>query len=99
MTNTSVKSLELPKITNNAVLKFKSILQNEEKNSFVRILIDSGGCSGFSYNFIVDNKENTDKDIPIIKDNGKTILIIDKVSLKFIKNSNIDWVETLETGK
>ncbi len=95
MTNTSVKSFELPKITDNAVLKFKSILQNEDSNAFVRILIDSGGCSGFSYNFIVDSKQNTEKDIPIIVDGKKAILIIDKVSLKFIKNSSIDWVETL----
>ena len=95
MTNTSVKNLELPKITKNAVLKFKSILEQEKENSFVRILIDSGGCSGFSYNFIVDNKENSDKDIPIIEIDGKKVLIIDKISLNFIKNSSIDWIETL----
>ena len=95
MTNTSIKNEDLPKITNSAVSRFKSILEQEPTGSFIRILIDSGGCSGFSYNFIVDNKENKDKDIPIVEIEGKKILIIDKISLNFIKNSSIDWVETL----
>ena len=95
MTNTSVKNLELPKITDKAIIKFKNILSMETDRSFVRIVIDSGGCSGFSYNFIVDNKLNKEKDIYIIKDSEKIILVSDKVSLSFIKNSSIDWVETL----
>ena len=95
MTYTSTNNQDLPKITNNAILRFKSILKNESNDSFVRILIDSGGCSGFSYNFVVDDKKNERKDIPIIQDNGKMILIIDKISLNFIKNSKIDWIESL----
>ena len=95
MTNTSIKNEDLPKITNSAVSRFKSILEQEPTGSFIRILIDSGGCSGFSYNFIVDNKRNNLKDIPIILDKGKIILIVDKISLNFIKNSKIDWIESL----
>ena len=94
MTNTSINSLELPKITDNAVARFKDILRKEPKNSFVRILIDSGGCSGFSYNFVVDDKNN-DKDIIVCKYNDSALLIIDKISLNYVKNAKIDWIETM----
>ena len=34
------------------------ILLQENSKSFVRLLVDSGGCSGFSYKFSVDKKIN-----------------------------------------
>ena len=40
-------------LSNSAINQFKKILLDEDK-FFVRLLVDSGGCSGFSYKFSVD---------------------------------------------
>ena len=90
--NLNNKKLE---VSASALEQMKKILFSEKEGNFIRLSVDSGGCSGFSYNFIVDNKLNKEKDIYIIKDSEKIILVSDKVSLSFIKNSSIDWVETL----
>ena len=39
------------------------ILSGELNGSFVRLSVDSGGCSGFSYKFSVDKDYNKDNDI------------------------------------
>ena len=44
MDKTSNKNKRLINVTSNAVNQFKKILLNEQDFSFVRILVDSGGC-------------------------------------------------------
>ena len=56
MDKTSNKNKKNILLSNNAINQFKKILLNEDKNSFVRLLVDSGGCSGFSYKFSEDKK-------------------------------------------
>ena len=50
-----------------AIEQMGKILSFEKKGSFIRISVDSGGCSGFSYNFSVDNYYNKENDIELIK--------------------------------
>ena len=99
MSKNSNKITSLLKITDNASNQFKSILLNEQKDSFVRILVDSGGCSGFSYKFSIDNSINDQNDIILIRENNQFIFVTDKVSLKYIQNSSIDWVESLTNSQ
>ena len=53
MVKTSNKNMTTPKISEKAIIQIKNILKNEKVGSFVRILVDSGGCSGFSYKFSI----------------------------------------------
>ena len=55
MTKTSNKNEKNILLSNSAINQFKKILIDEDKNSFIRLLVDSGGCSGFSYKFSVYN--------------------------------------------
>ena len=50
-----------------AVEQMSKILSSEKKGSFIRISVDSGGCSGFSYKFSIDKSYDKENDIKLIK--------------------------------
>ncbi len=58
----------------------------------LRLAVTGGGCSGFQYNFALDDAR-IDDDLVIEKD-GATVLI-DPVSLDFLKGAEIDFVDDL----
>lgn len=75
-------------ITENAKKQIVKLLLNEPKGSFFRVSVEGGGCSGFKYNFSIDNKSNKN-DILIDQ------ILIDKTSHEFIKNSKLDYEQNL----
>merc|ERR1711976_29586 len=58
------------------------------KDTFLRITVDSGGCSGFLYEFNLENRQN-ELDI-CIERNGSRVLI-DSESLIFLRGATLDW--------
>ena len=99
MEKTSNKNKKYISLSDSAVNQFKKILLDEDDNTFVRLLVDSGGCSGFSYKFSVDKKINFSNDIIILEDNNKFLFVTDKISFNYLKNSSIDWVESLTNSQ
>ncbi|CAH8480755.1 unnamed protein product [Heterobilharzia americana] len=76
-------------LTEKSVQKLKEM---EAKGASMRIVVDSGGCSGFQYKFeLVDRIQETDK---IIKQDGASVTI-DDVSLDLIKGSTVDYEDEL----
>ncbi|WWP02375.1 MAG: iron-sulfur cluster insertion protein ErpA [Candidatus Dasytiphilus stammeri] len=81
-------------ITDAAIAKVKLVIS--KKNNFnlkLRIYIIGGGCSGFQYGFILDEKIK--KGDVIIEKNGIMVLI-DYISFPYLIGSCIDYVESLE---
>ncbi len=99
MDKTSNKNKKNILLSNNAINQFKKILSNEDKNSFVRLLVDSGGCSGFSYKFSVDTRIDDLNDIIILEEENKNIFVTDKISFNYLKDSSVDWVESLTNSQ
>ena len=99
MDKTSNKNKKNILLSRNAVNQFKKILLNEDKNSFVRLLVDSGGCSGFSYKFSVDKSIDDINDIIILEEENKKIFVTDKISFNYLKDSSVDWVENLTNSQ
>ena len=65
-------------------------------SSYFRITIDSGGCSGFSYNFSNENSIQN-KDIILYDHKDSFVKIItDEDSEEFLKNSQLSYVDNLE---
>ncbi len=86
------------KISDTAKARIEHILsENEEKgvNSFVRVSVVSGGCSGLSYKLDFDSEEKP-KD-QVFEDNGIKI-VTDMKSLLYLLGTTLDFSEGL-SGK
>lgn len=77
------------KLSDNCLEKLKEICSD---GSFLRLLVEGGGCSGFQYKFEIDNKLNTD-DIIFGQKDAK--LVVDNTSMEFCSGSTIDYTKEL----
>ncbi|RPH05236.1 MAG: iron-sulfur cluster assembly accessory protein [Alphaproteobacteria bacterium TMED93] len=94
--NLNYKKLE---VSLNALKQMEKILSSEEEGCFVRLSVDSGGCSGFSYKFSIDKSYDKLNDVNLIKEKESLVFVTDAISLKFIENSIIDWKEDLSSAQ
>lgn len=83
----------LIEITSAAAAKIVEIAAKELKTGqFFRIGVAGGGCSGLTYTFsFSERQENGDL---LIEAHGASALV-DPKSLKLLKNSVLDWEDTL----
>lgn len=79
-------------VSERAAQRIATILQGEPAGSMLRVAVKGGGCSGFQYTFDIDTKPASD-DLSVSR-NGVTVLI-DSVSLPYLKGSEIDFVDDL----
>jgi iron-sulfur cluster insertion protein len=70
--------------TEEANKQITKIISEQGNNSYFRISVQGGGCSGFKYNFSFDNKIASD-DVVFDK------TIIDKSSLEIINGSVVNY--------
>ena len=70
--------------TNEALEQIKKIILDKGSQTFFRISVQGGGCSGFKYNFSFDSK--IEKEDHVF---DKTI--IDSNSLNLINGSTVDY--------
>jgi len=75
------------KITSSAFNKVKSLMSEEQTNG-LRVFIQGGGCSGFSYGFDFA-KEIADDDIVISKDGVQ--VVIDPMSMMYLEGATVDY--------
>jgi len=74
--------------TKEAVEKITLLLSKKSPNTFFRIAVKGGGCSGFKYDFSFDEK--TDQN-----DHKHGNIIIDEASLGMLKGSQVDFSQEL----
>ncbi len=75
-----------------AAKRIAAILGAEPAPTMLRLAVTGGGCSGFQYNFALD--ENRMEDDVVLERDGATVLI-DPVSLDFLAGSEIDFTDDL----
>jgi iron-sulfur cluster assembly accessory protein len=75
----------------------------ERQDLYLRVFVDAGGCSGFTYQFEIDSDENLKPDDDVIftessmGNNGiePARVVVDKGSLQLIAGSKIDYVQEM----
>ena len=82
-------------ISANAATHIKKILANEPAGSRLRISVQGGGCSGFQYNFLIDDKITSDDQTFTQSD---VEVVMDFISLGLLNGSQLDYVADL-TGE
>jgi iron-sulfur cluster insertion protein len=75
-----------------AAKRIATILASETQPTMLRLAVTGGGCSGYSYNFALD--ETRLEDDLLVEEGGAKILI-DPVSLDFLAGSEIDFTDDL----
>ena len=90
--NAAAKSANTVEMTDAAARRIAAIVAKEPGKSALRVSVEGGGCSGFSYKFDLADHRNGD-DVAVEK-NGATILI-DDLSLVYMGGSVIDFVDDL----
>src|SRR5262245_31281661 len=88
----SVETIEPVGLTDRAAKRIAEILSAEPDGAMLRLAVTGGGCSGFQYDFCLDDARHDD-DLVIAKD-GATVLI-DSMSLDFLKGAEIDFVDEM----
>ncbi|MBB2973916.1 iron-sulfur cluster assembly accessory protein [Mesorhizobium sp. RMAD-H1] len=79
-------------VSDAAARRIAAILKSEPGKTALRVSVEGGGCSGFSYKYDLVDSESED-DI-VIEKHGARILI-DTVSLPYMDGSEIDFIDDL----
>ncbi|KAK3562709.1 hypothetical protein QTP86_005673 [Hemibagrus guttatus] len=70
----------------------KRLSEIMQKGEYLRIQVESGGCSGFQYKFFVDAVKKEDD--RVFEQNGIGV-IVDEESLEFVKGATLDFSQEL----
>jgi iron-sulfur cluster assembly accessory protein len=79
-------------LTASAARRINEIAAKEAANKLFRVSVEGGGCSGFQYKFDMVHQPDAD-DVIVERDGAR--LVIDKVSLDYLKGSELDFVDDL----
>ena len=79
-------------LSDRAAKRIADILKAEPLPSALRVAVTGGGCSGFQYNFALDEAQ-LDEDL-VVEKNGAKVLI-DPVSLDFLAGAESDFTDDL----
>ena len=79
------------KLETGAVDKLRELIAEEANPAIkLRVFVQGGGCSGFSYGFTLDESQNED-DFDFVYDDVK--VVVDAMSMQYLQDSAIDYKE------
>jgi iron-sulfur cluster insertion protein len=79
-------------LTEQAAKRIVDLLAKETPGAVFRVSVEGGGCSGFQYQFAIDQKA-TDEDALVECDGAR--VAIDPASLGYLAGARIDFVDDL----
>ncbi len=83
-------------LTENAAGKVKQLVNQEGRNDIaLRVAVQPGGCPGLRYAMYLDD-EISDRDVTAEQHGVR--LVIDKMSVPYLDQAKIDYLDTLEAS-
>ena len=79
-------------LSDSAAKRIAQIVAADAGKQALRVSVEGGGCSGFSYKFDLDGEATAD-DVVIARGDAK--VLIDSLSLVYMAGSEIDFVDNL----
>lgn len=81
------------KLTDKAAAKIKEYQEKmpDAKGKLFRVYVQGGGCSGFSYGFVFDEKRDDDYNLSA----GDVAFLVDPQSAMYLNECTVDFVESL----
>lgn len=79
-------------LTSSAAARVRAIADKQGKPARLRLAVDGGGCSGFTYRF--EMADVVAEDDALTATDGVE-LVVDSISLDLVRGSAVDFVETL----
>jgi len=77
-----------------AVSKLQELIAEENNpNIKLRVFVQGGGCSGFSYGFSLDETQGED-DFDFAA--GNVQVLVDSISMQYLQGADIDYQESLQ---
>jgi iron-sulfur cluster insertion protein len=84
-------------MTESAAARINKLKSDEQNpNLRFRITVKGGGCSGFQYEYSLDDGPVAESDLIVARDGAE--LVIDDISIGVIAGSTLDYVEDLASA-
>ncbi|MBY0395559.1 MAG: iron-sulfur cluster assembly accessory protein [Thermoleophilia bacterium] len=80
-----------PHVTPRAFARIAEINAATGERKALRVAVEGGGCSGFQYDIRLDDPAADD----LVLEGGGEKVLVDSVSLPFLRNATIDFTEEL----
>lgn len=79
-------------VTDAALNKLQTILNEEYPGGKLRIFIQGGGCSGFQYGFAI---EETQEEDDFVITEGDVSVLVDSMSSAYLQGATVDYAEDI----
>ena len=94
-TNADIQVQPIVSLTESAASQVKSLLEEPDNaDKFLRIYVESGGCSGMQYGMVFDERRADDF---VAEMHGVTVLV-DQFSANHLQGTVVDYVDALTGG-
>lgn len=75
------------------------VTAKQQNNLYLRVFVDAGGCSGFTYKFELDTDDNLNANDDVVFTEPSSVtparVVVDHGSLELIAGSKIDYVQEM----
>ena len=82
-------------VTDKAFNQIKQVQIEENDNSPLRVFVQGGGCSGFSYGFTFDNQQDDD----FVLEKEGTKVLVDALSMNYLEGAEIDYKKEIGSAQ
>ncbi|XRB02443.1 iron-sulfur cluster assembly accessory protein [Pycnococcus provasolii] len=82
------------KLSDACVRRIRQLAEEDGAERRLRVSVEAGGCSGYQYKFEWESPDDAE-DSDVVVDRDGAIVVVDRVSLEFLRGATVDFEEEL----